>query len=85
MLEVAFNKAILEGFGSRILVFDESAAHLYGKIMSERKKAGRPLSMPDGQIASIAQANSATVATRNVKDFIDCGVEIINPFNLINV
>jgi predicted nucleic acid-binding protein len=34
----------------------------------------------DGQIASIAWSNGCSVATRNVQDFLDCGVEVINPF-----
>lgn len=49
-------------------------------IMSDRRKMGRPMSSPDGQIAAIAQAHGFAVATRNVKDFADCQIELINPF-----
>jgi predicted nucleic acid-binding protein len=38
------------------------------------------MSMPDGQIAAIARANGAAVATRNTLDFEDCGIELIDPF-----
>lgn len=79
-LEHAFNKAILEAFDNRILAFDESAAHNYGKIMSYRKKLGQPLGIPDGQIAAIASTQKAALATRNVRDFINCGLKLINPF-----
>ena len=79
-LENAFNKAIQEGFIGRILPFDESAAHLYGIIMSTKKKLGTPLGVPDGQIAAIARVHSASVATRNVRDFASCGLTLINPF-----
>jgi hypothetical protein len=34
----------------------------------------------DGQIAAIAAVNGCAVATRNVKDFEACGLELINPF-----
>jgi predicted nucleic acid-binding protein len=48
--------------------------------MGSRRESGRPLSVLDGQIASIARANGFAVATRNVRDFADCGVDVINPF-----
>ncbi len=79
-LENAFNKAIMEAFQQRVFSFDETAAHLYGKIMGRRKEIGRPLSIPDGQIAAIARAQGAAVATRNIHDFIECGIELIDPF-----
>lgn len=80
-LEEAFDKAIRLGFEHRIMPFDASAAHVYGKIMAQRKAAGRPLSAPDGQIAAIAHAQGFILATRNGRDFIDCGIEIVNPFD----
>jgi toxin FitB len=80
-LEQAFNKAIIESFKYRILSFDESAAHVYGKIMSKRKGLGRPLGILDGQIAAIAYTQGLIIATRNVNDFTGCGLDIINPFN----
>lgn len=79
-LEFAFDSAILKAFTGRILPFDESAAHHYGKIMGYRKKLGKPLGVPDGQIAAIALVNNAVLATRNIKDFLRCGIKVINPF-----
>jgi toxin FitB len=34
----------------------------------------------DAQIAAIAQAAGATLATRNVKDFRNCELSIIDPW-----
>jgi len=79
-LEESFHSVLREAFEHRILPFDEVAAHLYGKIMGKRKALGKPLSILDGQIAAIARANNCTVATRNSKDFADCGLDLINPF-----
>ena len=79
-LEDAFNKTIREAFEHRIFFFDEPAAHLYGKLMSHRKKLGKPLSILDGQIAAIALANEASIATRNIRDFANCKLDLINPF-----
>ena len=80
LLEEGFERILAEAFPGRILAFDEMAAHRYGEIMGRRKEIGRPLAILDGQIASIAWSNGCSVATRNVQDFIECGVEVINPF-----
>ena len=48
--------------------------------MAARKALGRPMSMPDGQIAAIARTNGGAVATRNTRDFQECGLELIDPF-----
>ncbi len=79
-LEEAFKKMIQEVFEYRVLGFDENAADNYGSIMSQRKSLGRPLGILDGQIAAIAKANYLDIATRNIKDFSDCGINLINPF-----
>ena len=79
-LEQGFERYLADGFSGRILAFDEEAARHYGDVMGRRKEIGRPLSVQDGQIAAIARARGGAVATRNVRDFVECGVEIINPF-----
>lgn len=80
-LEQGFERAIAEAFAGRILVFDEEAARFYGVVMGRRKELGRPMSVLDGQIASIARAKRFAIATRNVRHFVECGVEVINPFD----
>ncbi|HXW53758.1 MAG TPA: type II toxin-antitoxin system VapC family toxin [Myxococcota bacterium] len=79
-LRTAFEKVVEEGFAFRVLPFDENAARFYGQIMSHNKNLGRLMSLFDGQIASIAHAHKAAVATRNIKDFDECGLVLINPF-----
>lgn len=69
-----------EDFGRRVLSFDTDAAMHYGAILAERSRGGRPMGILDAQIAAIALATGAAVATRNVDDFIGCGVAIINPW-----
>ncbi len=80
LLDDRFKQFIETAFKSRILSFDEAAARVYGDIKGYRKEIGRPLSDLDGQIAAIARAKEFVVATRNIKDFEECGVELINPF-----
>jgi predicted nucleic acid-binding protein len=79
-LENAFNAVLREAFAQRILSFDETAAYNYGKIMSHRKEIGRPMSILDGQIAAIAFTHEKTIATRNIRDFSDCRLKLVNPF-----
>ncbi|MBI2893381.1 MAG: type II toxin-antitoxin system VapC family toxin [Deltaproteobacteria bacterium] len=66
--------------GGRILPFDTDAALQYARIAVDRRRAGRPISHFDAQIAAIARAHGAAVATRNTADFGGCGVEVIDPW-----
>ena len=79
-LHSRFEQFIAQAFEERVLDFTASAARAYADIMGHRKEVGRPMSLLDGQIASIAHARAFAVATRNIKDFEDCGLELINPF-----
>ncbi len=79
-LKNRFKQFINKAFCYRILDFDKQAAILYGQIMGEGKLTGHPMNVLDGQIAAIALHHGFAVASRNVKDFNYCGVEIINPF-----
>ena len=69
-----------EDFAGRVLGFGSDAARPYASIACDRRRAGRPISQFDAQIAAIAAANRAAVATRNVSDFEGCGVEVIDPW-----
>lgn len=79
-LNEKFEWFIALAFSQRVLPYDEPAARVYGEVMGVRKELGRPLSVPDGQIAAIARSNHLIVATRNVADFERCGIEVLNPF-----
>ena len=65
----------------RVLPFDEAAAAQYAAIGKTRRAMGRPISQFDAQIAAIARSRGSAVATRNVEDFADCGVDLINPWH----
>ena len=79
-LELAATAMFVEDFGGRILGFDADAAPPYARIASDRRRAGRPISHFDAQIAAIARATGAVLATRNVDDFADCGVSLVDPW-----
>jgi toxin FitB len=81
LLSDRFEQFLVAAFASRILSFDEDAARAYGEIRGHRRELGRPMSAFDGQIAAIARTRGFAVATRNIRDFADCGLEVINPFS----
>ena len=64
----------------RLLPFDARAADRYGDLVAAREGAGRPISVADAIIASIAWVHRASLATRNLRDFDDCGIQVINPY-----
>ena len=75
-----FWDAMRSGFRGRIFSFDGRAAEQYGDTAAAAERAGRRLSLQDGQIAAIALVHGMSVATRNVADFEAAGVGIVNPW-----
>ena len=67
-------------FAGRVLPFDGLAAEVFASIAAERRKAGLEIKIFDSQIAAIARAHGAAVATRDTKDFLHTGVALINPW-----
>lgn len=65
----------------RRLPFDDAVAYRYAALRASRRGEGRPISAFDAQIAAIALAAGASLATRNVADFEGCGVKLIDPWN----
>lgn len=69
-----------EDFARRVLPFDSSAARDYAKIAAARRRAGRPVSHADCQIAAIAASRGGQLVTRNVRDFEGIEIAVINPW-----
>lgn len=63
-----------------ILPLDEEAARHAGVLMAAREAQGRPVADADMMIGGIVVVNGAALATRNVRDFEDLGLELINPW-----
>jgi hypothetical protein len=64
-------------FRGRVLAFDEKAALVWARLMSEGTAAGKPRSALDKVIAAIAEANGCVVVADNERHF--SGVEFLNP------
>jgi predicted nucleic acid-binding protein len=74
-------KAVFSETQERLLPFDAKAADRYGDLVATREGAGRPISVADAIIAAIAWVHRANLATRNVGDFDDCGIQVVNPYH----
>ena len=73
--------AMFDEFKSRCLAFDCPTSTLYPRIVAESSRSGRPISVEDAQIASIALTNDCLVASRNTRDFEQiAGLRLFNPW-----
>ncbi len=71
---------IRDAFGGRVLPFDRLAARQYAIIAAKRHYSGYSVTPADCQIAAIARSQGMIVATRNVRDFLETGIEVVNPW-----
>jgi len=79
-LEKAFARLLKEDLENRVLDFDSAAATEAASLAAARQKNGRPVDMRDTQIAGIAFARRATLATRNVRHFEDLRISKVDPW-----
>jgi predicted nucleic acid-binding protein len=80
-LERAFDALLTDDLDGRIQSFDTTAAAAAGEIAAECQNTGRTLEIRDVQIAGIAVARRAQLATRNTRHFTDLGVVLIDPWS----
>ena len=71
----------MEDFDGRVLPFDMAAAVAYADIFAARRGTGRPAATVNLMIASVALSQGISVVTRNVGDFNECGVAVVNPWD----
>lgn len=76
----AFARALAEDIDGRVLAFDQAAADAAATIAARQRDAGRPVEIRDVQIAGIAAARKATLATRNTRHFAGTGIILIDPW-----
>lgn len=79
-LERSFLSALTGFLRGRVLAFDHDSAFQAGRLYGQRRRAGRTIALADTQIAGIAVAHGATLATGNQRDFADLAVPVVNPW-----
>ncbi len=79
-MEQEFDRLLAAELDGRIQVFDRAAADAAGTIAASGQRAGRTVEIRDVQIAGIASARKATIATRNVRHFENLGIPLVDPW-----
>ena len=79
-LLVAAEAMFAEDLAGRIFGFDSDAARVFSKIAAHRCALWRTISHADAQIVPLPSARSQA-CERNVADFTDCDLEVVDPWN----
>jgi toxin FitB len=79
-LLAAAEAMFVKDLSGRVFGFESDAARAFSRIAVARRALGKPISQADAQIAAIAQVRQARLATRNVEDFDNCGIDIVDPW-----
>lgn len=79
-LEKAFEGLLTDDLGGRILSFDAPAAAQAASLAASRQREGVVVDIRDTQIAGIALARRASIATRNLRHFQGLTVPVISPW-----
>lgn len=79
-LQRGFETLVRNVLSDRILPLDTEAAEAASRIAVLQMKRGVNADIGDYQIAGIAKARRAAIATRNVKDFAGLDIPLVNPW-----
>lgn len=71
---------LLKRFEGKIVNIDTDTMLMWGEINQHLQSIGRAIPIVDSLIASSCVSKDFTLITRNVKDFYNFDIEIINPF-----
>lgn len=80
ILENWFQKELLPRFADRICPVDIEVILTWGRILGESQRKGVVFPIVDGLIAATAIAQNLTVVTENIKDFLETGARLYNPW-----
>ena len=70
-----------EEYQHRFLEFDSESAMIWGALCAESEKGGFPLPVMDSLIAATTLRHGGTLVTRNVRDYRNSGVLLLNPWS----
>jgi toxin FitB len=67
-------------FSGRIVPIDNGVADRWGLMVAEAKKRGKTLPVIDSLLAASALHHNLTIVSRNIVDFTDTHVPVLNPW-----
>lgn len=73
---------LLSRFAGRIAHISTEVMLVWGQLTGALEKRGKPLPAMDSLIAAIALTHHFSLVTRNVTDFENTGVSIVNPWRV---
>jgi predicted nucleic acid-binding protein len=79
-LLVWLNDDLLQRFTGRVVDVDAQTMLLWGSLTARLETAGKPMSVMDALIAASAIQNNLILITCNTTDFLNSGVQLVNPF-----
>jgi predicted nucleic acid-binding protein len=68
-------------FSERLLPVTKAVGDRWAVLSAQAKRRGTTVALFDGIIAATALEHDLTIATRNVRDFSDLGVRLVNPWD----
>jgi predicted nucleic acid-binding protein len=82
-LEDWLDNEIMPWLGDRVLPVTLAIAERWGDLAAQSKAKGRPRPVVDAVIAATAFQHDLVLVTRNVKDYEDLGITILNPWEAV--
>ena len=79
-LSAWLNDGLLVEYAQYILPIDLDVVSVWGALTARMIAQGRTMQTMDSFIAATAQTHRLTLVTRNVSDFVDVGVGLVNPW-----
>ncbi len=71
---------LIAGFENRVLAFNVETASVWAHMCANMEVKGKPMAAFDSIIAATALEHSLALVTRNVRDFVQAPVVLINPW-----
>jgi len=68
------------GFENRILAFDQNVSEVWAHMTVQAETEGKSMTAFDSIIAATARAHECKLVTRNVRDFANAGINVLNPW-----
>ena len=82
-LEDWLDNEIMPWFADRVLPITLAIAERWGELSAQSNAKGRPRPIIDAVLAATAIKHDLILVTRNVRDYEDLGVTILNPWETV--